>query len=122
MAIDPKDEKLTVWLPQLTPPAGGEAHLRAALSQRRLGPWSYWSPTFAALALCALALSAQLAPYNGDLRARLAHAWWQGEGVDLAVSAGAAAPLLQTPALRIYWVAAAPEKYSTNNTAPSPRR
>lgn len=122
MANDVKNLEFTAWLAPLTPPAGGEGRLRAALDQRRMSPWVYWSPTIAALALCALAVTVLRTPSDAALRAELAHAWARGEGVDLAVSAGAAAPLLQTPALRIYWVAAAPEKYSTSNTTPSPRR
>ncbi|MFO1494006.1 MAG: hypothetical protein U1F26_05035 [Lysobacterales bacterium] len=122
MAIDRKDDELAAWLVQLTPAAGGKDRLRTALGRRRPSPWSYWSPTFAAIALCVLAVSLQPARSEADLRARLTHAWVQGDGVELAVSAGAAAPLWQTPALRIYWVAAAPEKNKTSSTTPSATR
>lgn len=122
MANDTRDDELAAWLAPLSPPAGGEARLRSALDQRRMSAWVYWSPTIAALALCALAVTVLRTPADAALRAGLAHAWAQGEGVDLAVSAGAAAPLLRTPGLRIYWVAAAPEKNSTSSTTPSATR
>lgn len=121
MPSDAKNLKLAAWLAPLSPPAGGEARLRAALDQRRMSAWVYWSPTIAALALCALAVTVLRTPADAALRAGLSQAWAQGEGADLAVSSGAAAPLLRTPALRIYWVVV-PEKNSTSSTRPSATR
>lgn len=103
--------ELSTWLPPLEPPPGGYARLTQALDWRRLRrARQHWRARLllagSSLAIAALVLAPLLHqpdPQAQLIAASLQQAWVRGDQ-ELAVTDGAAAELLKTPGLRVYWV------------------
>jgi hypothetical protein len=106
--------ELTTWLPPLDPPPGGYARLADALAARRhraaRRAWRgrlAWVGASMAVAFVALTPFLRLPQAQRQqqqaIAASLEQAWAFGDQ-EIVVTDGAAAEILKTPGLRVYWV------------------